>query len=560
MFHPVKGKSGKICGQKALVFFCFTTTVFAQVPVINQSTIHADNVGHASLHITYQLASGSSIPTQGRIRWIASPGTCTGGTGGNLFLNIDDPPLPEDSWWRPAAGSIGVYSMPLHGLSPNTTYQVCPEVTANRVNWSSGVGITVTTDSLPSVHPALPVPPVRFNTDYPNTNGYLAVNLPNNDDCSGLENAYNWAISDPNLNLSGDTAACHDQKCRGVVINLAAGSACVGQVYAHTIPPDTVILAANASTFNTSTSIITTTVPVSEGQALTFAATNSGITYLGGYAPGLLPGAKLNGDTGTIDTDGNGFPTQQLPFSTGSVVYAHITCSGCDSKHFQVYANAPYSAGLCPTGQTSPYSDRGNMYSTGSACPILWQFDTVGAGAILYAPWPRPLNWIVIRTATPDSQFVPEHVRLQGPIDSNANNPTPPSQWLPKMASLQSPWKYLGSIAANAMLFTIGCTKDNEKSNLFFGANIRFVGLEITYQPYPQAAYEIDMPPGQQLINIGMDSSNIIFDRCWIHGYAPPFRSYHPITWNGSNLAFIDSYISDFDFPRQFNFGLGVHQ
>ena len=91
------------------------------MPVIDQSTIQADNVGHASLHSTSQLANGSSIPLQGRIRWIASPGTCTGGTGGNLFLNIIDPPLPEDSWWRVAAGAIGVYSMPLHGLSPNTT-------------------------------------------------------------------------------------------------------------------------------------------------------------------------------------------------------------------------------------------------------------------------------------------------------------------------------------------------------------------------------------------------------------------------------------------------------
>jgi hypothetical protein len=98
-----------------------------------------------------------------------------------------------------------------------------------------------------------------------------------------------------------------------------------------------------------------------------------------------------------------------------------------------------------------------------------------------------------------------------------------------------------------------------DQSYLYFAANIRFVGMEITYQPYPQAAYANDMPPGEQLIQTSPDSTDIIFDRCWIHGYDPPFRTYTAIEWNGRNNAFIDSYINDFNWPRQFNVGLGVH-
>jgi hypothetical protein len=62
--------------------------------------------------------------------------------------------------------------MPIHGLSANTAYQICPEVTADGANWSTGAGATVTTEVLPAVHPALPKPVQRFDTNYPNTTGY----------------------------------------------------------------------------------------------------------------------------------------------------------------------------------------------------------------------------------------------------------------------------------------------------------------------------------------------------------------------------------------------------
>jgi hypothetical protein len=87
-------------------------------------------------------------------------------------------------------------------------------------------------------------------------------------------------------------------------------------------------------------------------------------------------------------------------------------------------------------GTTSAISENGNIYPARAACPILWQFNWQGSGTIFYAPliadavggWTRNLKTIIIRTSTPDSAFVPEHVRLQGPRNA-AGDTTPPTQW-----------------------------------------------------------------------------------------------------------------------------------
>jgi hypothetical protein len=528
--------------KRYLLFFVAALT-WAQVPVINSSTIRFDNVGHASLHITYQLTSGS--PSEGRIRYTVSPATCTGGTGGTVYTNFRS--SGEDSYWRIAYSSGNWYSMPIHGLSANTAYQICPEVTADGANWSTGAGATITTEVLPAVHPALPKPVQRFDTNYPNTTGYTPISVNANDNCTALRNEIRDAIA--------------RQLTTGTVISVTAGTACIGKVPIQNVPPDAVQLLPAA--FNTSTWIITTPNAVTEGQALTFTATNPEV-FGGAYVQAELPGSAVPNGV-WLSADGGGFPTPQLPFSQGSVVYAHITCPGCNSTHFQVYAKAPFSAGLCPAGTTSAISENGNIYPARAACPILWQFHWPGSGIILYAPliadavggWTRNLKTIIIRTSTPDSAFVPEHVRLQGPRNA-AGDTTPPTQWKSKMAAIQSPMTLLGNLGISNAMFTTS-SGGSDPSDLYFAANIRFVGMEITYQPYPQAAVTNDQPPGMPLIVTTMDSSNIIFDRCWIHGYNPPFRTYAALTWNGRNNAIIDSYVNNFNLPRQYNFGLRVH-
>jgi hypothetical protein len=315
-------------------------TLAEAAPVVDASTIRVDHLSHSSLHLTYQLSSGN--PIQGRIRYIASPGTCTGGTGGSVENNIWNSGQ-EDHWWHLIAGSDFWYAQPLHGLNPNTTYRVCPEVTEDESTWSSGASITITTPALPAVHPALPTPPQRFNTDYPDTTGYHVVTVTNDPDCSLLAQDINDAIK------------ATDRNTVGTVINLAHGSVCTGQIYINQFSKDTVVL--DGSAFNTSTHIITSPSAVTEGQPLVWGATNGTTPNIiggnGNYANGRLPGYREENDNGGFNTyqDGSGVTSNELPMMANQVTYAHITCSGCNSTHFQVYAHAPFSAGLCPSNQ-----------------------------------------------------------------------------------------------------------------------------------------------------------------------------------------------------------------
>ncbi len=377
------------------------------------------------------------------------------------------------------------YSAIVGGLLPNTTYDVCPEGSSDGQNWSSGQGVRLTTTSLPALHPALPIAPQRFDTSYPDTTGYVTVNVASNDDCSSIESALNTALGSLNTN--------------GTVINLPAGSVCTGTLRPSRIPPDVVTLSPSA--FNTSNYYITSpNHGFVEGNQIIWSV------RLYNYNPSCLPGS--------------GCSTTQGPIIPGQIYYVHVI----DANTFQVYYNAPYSQG----GQ-------------------LWQFSDGGWGNIEYAPWPRKLKWVVIRTSTPDSQFVPEHVRV---------NPA----WVSKMARIQAPNSLLGHIDNRNIMFNTAGGDAADSSDLYLMSNIRFVGVEFTYQPYPQGAYSNDPPPGMQLIATDQSSENIIFDRCWIHGYPTPFRSYRVINWNGANVGIVDSYLSDMHFFRQYNFGLNVHQ
>src|SRR4051812_24209757 len=97
---------------------------------------------------------------------------------------------------------------------------------------------------------------------------------------------------------------------------------------------------------------------------------------------------------------------------------------------------------------------------------------TNGFAQTLYAKWPRPLKWIIVRTDTPDNQFVPEHVRV---------NP----QWVSKMARWQYPQSLHGAYAQSTVMFSMNGIDTND---LTMAAKVRLVGLEITYEPNPNVA------------------------------------------------------------------------
>lgn len=495
--------------MKFLFLWIWAASLLGQVPLINSSTVVVDDISHFSARIQYKLSSGSA--SQGRIRFTASPAVCTSGKGGTVWTLA----------WGLEFGSSVVYAQPLFGLSPSTSYQICPEVSADGKRWSTGVGVTITTDPLPQSHPTLPVPAARFNSNYPDTTGYTVVHVPSNDDCSSVRNAI--------------VAAENRQMTQGTMIQVAAGSVCVGSIYLNHLQPDLVHLPPSAFSDTTNHYIRSPSHGLTEGQAVVFFATSAQL-FGGPYGGGVLPGSH--------DDIPEELRSGALPFQTNTPVYVHLN-PGDPANSFQIYANAPYGT-ACHPGHTN------------SPCPTLWAFDNPGAGATIYAKWPRPLKWIIVRTATPDSRFVPEHVRIQGPPGTNGI-PVEPDMWRSKMATFQAPASFLGPYAKGHFLMSTDYDPSGEASYQWMTANIRFVGIEFTYQPLPQAIYSNNPPAGEPLIHIGGGASNIVLDRCWIHGWPPPFRSYRVIEWDGANVGIVDSYLNNLVMPRQFNLGLGVH-
>jgi hypothetical protein len=467
--------------MKRLLPFLAALTAFGQTPSV--TSVSFSDISHSVVSVHF----GSSGWGNGflRIRYIQSPGTCTSGTGGNVEATGFGPGVNE-----PTSDA----RQPLGGLVPNTFYQVCPEISNDNVNWSSGVGATVTTLPLPSVHPALPIPPAGFSTDYPDTSAYTQVT----------------AASDGSDLLSKLQAALSNQCSQGTVINIPAGTVASGQFELSQDACD--IVRFQPSSINTTTNVITiVNHGFIEGQGITF-----GTRYA------CLPGSNLDGNH--CNTDGSG------PIVPGQLYYAcNVT-----TNSFQV-CNRPISQGGAPF----VFSNQGGL---------VFSF---GASDFRVAKWPRPLYWIIVRTATPDGQFVPEHTRLQGPLVKGI--PSAPTQWVSKMGILQRPNTYAGG-ANNNSLFV---ANDEDGGIMNMNANIRFVGIEFTHTPSPDAVGSNPVPHFE-FVHTNPWNQNIIFDRCYFHALPPPDRVTRAFWWNGMNVAIVDSYIDNMQFYHPHYSGMGL--
>lgn len=146
--------------------------------------------------------------------------------------------------------------------------------------------------------------------------------------------------------------------------------------------------------------------------------------------------------------------------------------------------------------------------------------------------WPPVGNWIVIRTAQPDSELPPEGVRV---------NPS----WSAKLALLTST-ETGHSVTAPAIAFGT------------LAHHYRFVGLEITHAQTatPDVFDPLDHAPYAYTT---ADTSYVIFDRCYFHGLGFPDRIWHGFFyWNGAFLAIINSYADNQDYWRPYASGLNI--
>ena len=226
-----------------ILFLLSLLPALAQTPSV--TILGTDGLSHSTVRVTFNVSSGYSDL---RMRYVASPGTCTGGTGGAVQTI-------SNTLVRFTSGMTDVVA----GLTPNTTYQICPEVT-NGSTWSSGVGVTIATLPLPAVHPAPPIAPAKFSTDYPDTTGYTTVTVAS--DCSDLQSRINTALG--------------VQATTGTIIQIPVGTVCSpSNITFSRIAADVIQLQPSA--INTTTSAIN--IPshgFTEGQTITF-----GIVYEG---------------------------------------------------------------------------------------------------------------------------------------------------------------------------------------------------------------------------------------------------------------------------------------
>jgi Domain of unknown function (DUF4082) len=465
--------------KKLLVFFV-AVTAFAQNPAV--TSVSMGNVSHS---VTQVVTNYSGSPQNLRMRFVQAPGVCTSMTGGTV----------QPSSWNGLGRALpsNPISQGVGGLSPSTTYNICPEISADGTNWFGGVSVSVTTLPLPNPHPALPIPPATFNTGYPNTTGFTTYTM--NSSCVDASNGRTL--------LQRINDAISAQKAHGTVITIPAGTTCTGQIYPSAQAPD--VYTFGASAVSTAASTITiSNHGFTEGQGLKF-----GTQY------GCLPGSN---NQSTCHSNGSG------PIIEGWIYYAcNVT-----TNTFQV-CNKPIAQGGTP-----------------------FTFTNTGNGTELVMPWPRNLNWIIVRTATPDSQFVPVGVRLQGPILPASQSPlastapvswvpTAPTNWLPKMAVLRMPNTFAGPNGQNVLFNADGTNYEQT-------AYIRFVGIQFTYTPTPDGSVSSNVIPHYDFVDTNQWNDDIIFDRCWFHALPPPDRATRLFWWNGMNMAIINSYLDNMQF------------
>jgi hypothetical protein len=413
----------------ALLLNIYLPACCASIAAPSVSHIAFDGGSHSAVGVTFAV---SQKIVGIRLRYVpVSNGACTDGHGG------------EVQYSGQSSFDLSFIREDATALAADTEYEFCPEVTSDRVHWSTGAGARWKTLPLPKIHPAPPIPPATFDSDYPDTRGYAIVNMPAN--CSGFQEALDKAIS--------------IQEVRGTVIRIPPRTVCSG-IYHAAAAPDMIAFPGAAVSHD---AIRLDSQHLKEGQGVVFGPS--------GYH-GPLPAG----------------------ITTGYLYYAHIV----GPNEFQVYFGAPYSRG-------------GQLVSL-----------QPGAGTQHFVKWPRPLKTIVIRTATPDSQFTPEHVR------------TSPA-WAPKMAIMELPLSNVGRSPVNIMF-----RPDIDGNIATFAANIRFVGIEFTYPNNDEVSS--DPRSWGPFFGTGPTNSRIILDRCYIHGPGFPDRVENALTFDGMEMAVKDSY------------------
>jgi hypothetical protein len=441
--------------MRNFISFCavtlFAVKSFAAIPPTVTIT-GTDGLSHSVVRLSFN-ASGPFAAA--RSRATVAPASCKTGTGG-----LVQPFEKGGSYFT------GV-KMIVAGLTPATTYNICPEISADGSTWSSSAGVTITTLPLPAVHPAPPIPPTTFDTSYPDTSDYVTYTVAS--DCSDIGKAY--------------TAAVARQASQGTVIKIPAGTVCNGKNYQFALkPPDVQRWTPANVDLSAGTITLGGTPKLIENQGVIFGRSYAALVS--------YPASKsCEFDTGIV---------------SGQVYYVHVIDSATNTVQLK-----------CGDRKTPMvFTTRGIDKNQG----------------FYWAPFPRRLKYIVIRSSTPDSELPPEHTRI-----------TP--GWKSKMASFVSPVSNLGVLSFASTLLMFG-NEDGNYENMTSSIRIG-PGIEITTADSPEAHSASDPLTWYNLIVSYSYDSNIIFDRTYVHGQGTPNRITRGWFWDGLNMGLVDSYLDN---------------
>ncbi len=285
--------------------------------------------------------------------------------------------------------------------------------------------------------------------------------------------------------------------------------------------PSQVSLTDSSITFTTSQlSQMMGSDQINEGQQFTFSV------YYGG-----LPGSASQ------------WPTVDPPLSCtgmipGVVYYAHLP-NAADHTKIQLACNAPL----------------GQSTADGTASKLM-VFANGGGGSYFKAQrYPTTLNWIVLDTDVPDSQFAPVGTRV-GP------------QWASKMPRMTHIYKGvgtpsgMGNVPASSGVLPIQLNlQSNDGNEQRTVSNVWIRRWEFTEGDDLDSDTSIDPLWYRSQLNTGPTSKDIVFDQDYIHGLGAPHRTWRPISsFDGHNMALINSYVSDLDMFQSDMQGLVVQQ
>jgi hypothetical protein len=508
--------------RTSLVLSLLTLSAWGAPTVSNISTVRKS---HSTVTLRFDM---SSIGAHTRVRY----GLTTSYDGAGAF-----PDSGVQTYNLYDANASKRVDLRVTGLSPSTTYHFCPQVSDDGgSSWSTCVDHTETTDAIPAgPHPAYPTPPTPVDTTRPDTTGYTTRNVASN--CSDLQTHINNAAT--------------NQYTAGSIIVIPKGTICIG-IYTLRAPLALGIIKTwTVANVDTTTNRVTIT-----GHGL------SDNDYVMVASPTPIGSAGSD----TVEAAGSNFP-QHRGIASGNFYYV------------RVHDANTISFASTSGGSSIPFTTSTFTVDAGT--------DTITVPSERFVPQPNGAIQVISSTTLPAGLFVSTTYYVVNRSQSNrtfklsltpSGSPVDITDTGTGTHSLTDPGGNgkLVKLSTNKIIIKsdstalppVGVRITPEWQSEFaiirpssmnepaiyaddLAHNYRFEGIEFTHSDTATAEIATTINPRHWwgLMQFQRATSNIIIDRCYIHGLGAPNRILRAIVeFNGSNSAIINSHLSNLDY------------